>query len=144
MTGLTDFVATSSFRARTVTMGTGNVLAHLEFLGDALRYLAERQAYLQSQVTAAMLLGTALSAAAGRFFSATVYRVIRGSAAPPASAAALRQAAENCEHRAIGSGGGFGYTSILEGADITLLEAVSLAHWLAANAKERKKQIISF
>ena len=57
---------------------------------------------------------------------------------------ALRQAAENCEHRAIGSGGGFGYTSILEGADITLLEAVSLAHWLAANAKERKKQIISF
>ena len=57
---------------------------------------------------------------------------------------ALKQAAENCEHRAIGSGGGFGYTSILEGADITLLEAVSLAHWLAANAKERKKQIISF
>ena len=57
---------------------------------------------------------------------------------------ALKQAAENCEHRAIGTGGGFGYTSILEGADITLLEAVSLAHWLAANAKERKKQIISF
>lgn len=57
---------------------------------------------------------------------------------------ALRQAAENCEHRAIGNGGGFGYTSILEGADITLLEAVSLAHWLASNAKERKKQIISF
>lgn len=57
---------------------------------------------------------------------------------------ALAQAAENCEHRAIGSGGGFGYTSVLTGADITLLEAVSLAHWLAASAKERKKQIISF
>lgn len=57
---------------------------------------------------------------------------------------ALAQAAANCEHRAIGSGGGFGYLSVLEGADISLLEAVSLAHWLAANAKERKKQYISF
>ena len=42
------------------------------------------------------------------------------------------------------SGGGFGYLSVLEGADISLLEAVSLAHWLCANAKERKKQYISF
>lgn len=57
---------------------------------------------------------------------------------------ALTQAAANCEHRAIGSSGGFGYSSVLEGADITLLETVSLAHWLCANAKERKKQIISF
>lgn len=56
---------------------------------------------------------------------------------------ALTQAAANCEHRAIGSSGGYGYTSVLEGADITLLEAVSMAHWLCANAKERKKQIIS-
>ena len=57
---------------------------------------------------------------------------------------ALTQAVANCEHRAIGSGGGYGYSSVLEGADITLLETVSLAHWLCANAKERKKQIISF
>lgn len=57
---------------------------------------------------------------------------------------ALAQAAANCEHRAIGTGGGFGYASILEGADVTLLEAVSLAHWLAANAKERRKQIITY
>lgn len=57
---------------------------------------------------------------------------------------ALTQAAANCEHRAIGSGGGYGYTSVLEGADISLLEAVSLAHWLCANAKERRKQTISY
>ena len=44
----------------------------------------------------------------------------------------------------IGSGGGYGYTSILEGADISLLESVSLAVWLCANAKERKKQIITY
>lgn len=57
---------------------------------------------------------------------------------------ALAQAATNCEHRAIGSGGGFGYTSVLEGADISLLEAVSLAHWLCANAKEHKPQRVSY
>ena len=57
---------------------------------------------------------------------------------------ALAQAATNCEHRAIGSGGGFGFASVLEGADISLLEAVSLAHWLCANAQERKPQKVSF
>lgn len=57
---------------------------------------------------------------------------------------ALTQAASNSEHRAIGSSGGYGYTSILEGADISLLESVSLAVWLCANAKERKKQTINY
>ncbi|MBR0485894.1 MAG: terminase [Oscillospiraceae bacterium] len=56
----------------------------------------------------------------------------------------LVQAATNCEHRAIGAGGGFGYTSILENADVSLLEAVTLAHWACANAKEKKKQIITY
>ncbi|MBR1750839.1 MAG: terminase [Ruminococcus sp.] len=51
----------------------------------------------------------------------------------------LEQAVANCEHRAIGSNGGFGYTSMLEGADITLVEAVALAH--CACAKARKKFI---
>lgn len=56
----------------------------------------------------------------------------------------LEQVVSNCEHRAIGSGGGFGYNSILEGADISLLDAVSLAHWACSNAKEKKKQKISY
>ena len=57
---------------------------------------------------------------------------------------ALTQAASNSEHRAIGTSGGYGYSSILEGADISLLEAVSLAVWLCANAKERKSQEITY
>lgn len=57
---------------------------------------------------------------------------------------ALEQAVSNCEHRAIGTGGGFGYTSILEGADISLLESTTLAHWACANAKEKKKQRVSY
>lgn len=56
---------------------------------------------------------------------------------------ALEQIIANCEHRAIGSGGGFGYNSILEGADVSLLEAVTLAHWLCSSQKEKKKQRVS-
>ncbi len=56
----------------------------------------------------------------------------------------LTQAVSNCEHRAIGSGGGYGYTSILDGADVSLLESVSLAQWRCANAKEKQKQRISY
>lgn len=56
----------------------------------------------------------------------------------------LTQAASNSEHRAIGTGGGFGYASILEGADVTLLESAVLAHWACAGAKEKKQQKISY
>lgn len=57
---------------------------------------------------------------------------------------ALEQIASNCEHRAIGNGGGFGYASILDGADVSLLDAVVLAHWLCSTHKERPKQTISY
>lgn len=57
---------------------------------------------------------------------------------------AVEQIISNCEHRAIGSGGGFGYVSMLEGADVTLIESLSLAHWKCAEAKEKKKQIINY
>ena len=56
----------------------------------------------------------------------------------------LAQAVSNCEHRAIGSGGGYGYVSILEGADVSLLESLTLAHWVCAGAKEKRKQVISY
>lgn len=56
----------------------------------------------------------------------------------------LTQAASNSEHRAIGNAGGFGYVSLLEGAEITLLESVSLAHWLCSAAKEVKKQKVFY
>lgn len=58
--------------------------------------------------------------------------------------AALTQIATNCEHRAIGSGGGFGYRSLIEGADVTLLETVTLAYWACANAKEKRKPRIGY
>ena len=56
----------------------------------------------------------------------------------------LAQAAENCEHRAIGSGGGFGYVSGNDKIDAGLLEAVSLAHWLCAKNRETAVQEITY
>ena len=57
----------------------------------------------------------------------------------------LTQIAANCEHRSIGSNGGFGYASLIAQADAGLLESVTLAHWAAALAKDRKrKQLIGY
>lgn len=50
----------------------------------------------------------------------------------------------NCEKRAIGSGGGFGYRSMKDTADISLLDSVILAVWACAEAKGSKPQRISY
>ena len=56
----------------------------------------------------------------------------------------LVQVITNCEKRAIGSNGGFGYRSQLEIADISLMDSVILAHYGCANYKEKKKQSIQY
>lgn len=54
------------------------------------------------------------------------------------------QCVSNCEKRAIGTGGGFGYRSQIEGIKIEILDSIALAYWLCANQKEPKKQRISY
>ena len=57
---------------------------------------------------------------------------------------ALAQSASNCEKRAIGTGGGFGYRSILEGVAVELLESAVLAAWQCSERKDKPKQKISY
>lgn len=57
---------------------------------------------------------------------------------------ALAQAASNCEKRAIGSNGGFGYRAIMDGVKIELLESAVLAYWACSESKEKRKQKISY
>lgn len=57
---------------------------------------------------------------------------------------AAEQVITNCEKRAIGSHGGFGYKSQLKGADISILESMALAHWICADSKAPVVQTISF
>lgn len=50
----------------------------------------------------------------------------------------------NCDKRAIGTNGGFGYSSIKDGLDISLLDSVMLAHWSCSEYKGRKKQKVFY
>lgn len=56
----------------------------------------------------------------------------------------LDQVVTNCEKRAIGTNGGFGYKSQLEDYDIALMDSVMLAHWLCAESKPVVKQRIGY
>lgn len=56
----------------------------------------------------------------------------------------LVQSVSNCEKRAIGSNGGFGYKSIQEGIKIELMESMILAYWKCSEKKEKKKQKIRY
>ena len=57
---------------------------------------------------------------------------------------ALRQSVTNCKHRAIGSGGGYGYQTLDDDIEVSLIEATVLATHACANAKEAKKQRVSY
>ena len=56
----------------------------------------------------------------------------------------LVQSVCNCEKRAIGSSGGFGYKSIKEDVEISLMDSMILAHWICSANKERRKQKVSY
>lgn len=57
----------------------------------------------------------------------------------------LAQVVTNCEKRPIGSNGGFGYRSLVESYDISLMDSMILAYWLCAVTKEApQKQSISY
>ena len=57
----------------------------------------------------------------------------------------LAQVVSNCDKRAIGSNGGFGYRSLVESYDIAIMDSMILAFWLCATAKEApQKQSISY
>lgn len=58
---------------------------------------------------------------------------------------ALRQAVTNCQHRAIGSGGGYGYKTLDDDVEVALIEASVLATYACSSSKEvKKKQRVSY
>ena len=62
-------------------------------------------------------------------------RTIRHAGQP-----SIINAVGNCEKRAIGSNGGFGYRSIKEGVEIALLDSIILAYWICSENKKKKKR----
>lgn len=57
---------------------------------------------------------------------------------------AIRQSVTNCQHRAIGSGGGYGYKTLDDDIEVALMESLVLATYACVNAKEAKKQRVSY
>ena len=58
--------------------------------------------------------------------------------------ASLTDSASNCEHRPIGTAGGFGYQSIRDEIDVSLLESVILAAWSCSKQSERRRQRVTY
>lgn len=56
----------------------------------------------------------------------------------------LDRSVTNCDRRAIGTNGGFGWKSQTDQYDITLLESVALAYWACATTKEKRKRKIRY
>ena len=56
----------------------------------------------------------------------------------------VEQVIGNCEKRAIGANGGFGYKSMLDNVEIAILDSIILAYWSCSMSKERKKQKVSY
>lgn len=54
------------------------------------------------------------------------------------------QIVSNCEKRAIGSNGGYGFKSLLDGAKIELMDSLILAFWRCTEKKERRKQKVGY
>jgi len=58
---------------------------------------------------------------------------------------AVTQVISNCGRRKIGSSGGLGYMSTLDGADIVLLDSIIFAYWICSETKaEKKKQNVAY
>lgn len=54
------------------------------------------------------------------------------------------QIVSNCEKRAIGTNGGYGFKSILDGAKVELMDSMILAFWLCSEKKESRKQVVRY
>lgn len=57
---------------------------------------------------------------------------------------ALRQSVTNCQHRAIGSGGGYGYKTLDDAIEVALIESSILATHACSQFKEKKRQRVSY
>ncbi len=54
------------------------------------------------------------------------------------------QVISNCEKRAIGTNGGFGYKSLRDDIEIAIMDSIILAYWACSTSKVKKKQKISY
>ncbi len=125
------------------------------WLVDFLRQADVREAVVDGKNGADIFMDTVKEAGLKRPKIVTVPQVIKANSVFDMAMeqgsfqhmhqSAVTQVISNCERRKIGSGGGLGYQSTLDGADIALLDSMILAHWICSEMKaEKKKQNIDY
>ncbi len=144
-----DEIFTEVVDNRYVRDGTGWIVAFIKALGPNLNKIvvdgANGQAVLQEDLKAERIKNYVFPSvnefiAANAAFEQNLFKKRLCHMEQPS----VTQVVSNCEKRAIGSHGGFGYGAIKAGADISLMDAVILAAWAVDEFKERKKQEINY
>lgn len=124
---VTDFIIRSAPRKVVIDGANGQAQ-----LADALKDAKVKTAYLPR---------VADVVAAHALFEPMIEQKTLCHAGQPA----LRQAATNVEHRAIGTNGGFGYKAIKNGVDVSILESAVLAVWASEEFKQKQvKQKVNY
>lgn len=138
-----------SVDCRPVREGNDWILSFLSRAGGNVRRVvidgANGQNILAKDMKEAKLKGALLPTVKEIIVANTAFELaVTGKSICHMGQPSLTQAVSNCEHRAIGSNGGFGYRSIKDGIDVSLLDSAVLAHWAASTEKpSEKKQTIS-
>jgi len=99
------------------------------------------EAFKQAHVKAKVIVptyGDAITAYAG--FRQAIDDASICHAGQPSVTAAI----SNCEKRMIGTNGAFGFRSIKEGVDVSIVESLALAFWGRSTVTERRKQKIGY
>lgn len=78
--------------------------------------------------------------AANAGFEAAIYAGRLAHMGQPSLAAVVG----NCEKRPIGTSGGFGYRSLIDGLEAALMDSAILAFWAADRQREGSKQTVSY
>ena len=121
------------------------LMALLEQEEEELNHLKDQELWLEKELKDAKVKGMVLPTVkevivAFSLFEQGIFQQSLCHGDQPS----VTQIVSNCEKRAIGSNGGFGYRSIKDGAEVALLDSIVLAHWLCHEQKSRKKQQISY
>lgn len=129
-----------------VREGTGWILAFLSAIRKSTGYIVIdgkngsellKKDMADAKLKIPIVASTGMVIEANQGFETAIYKGELKHMEQPS----LTQVISNCEHRAIGTNGGFGYKAQQKDADITLLEATALAHWGAVNFKEVRQRV---
>lgn len=125
---------------QSVRNGSGWILDFLRAVNPSVRKIiidgANRQSLLEAEIKECRIKAPVLPTVqqvivANASFEKALYARSLCHMAQPS----VVQAVSNCERRAIGTNGGFGFKSIRDGVDISLLDSIILAHWAASETR---------